>query len=100
MNYKQCRNVFPSYDEFRDIRKNLVRLHCVALIPKEHLILLSKMSEICGDEWPLDLLQWMYLVHDDRGGLMHGYCQIIQDAVFGEIEIGTRKESFENRGDD
>ena len=68
----------------------------VSQMPNDHEIVLRKMAEICGSEWPLDLLQWMYLINEDRNKLIWQYQAIINDAESGEIEIGTREEAFKN----
>ena len=95
MNWKQCRSVFPSYDEFNSYQKVSYRIHAVELIPKDHAVVLAKMSEICGPEWPLPLLQWMYLISDSRSKCISEYAKLIVQADSGEIEIGTREEAFQ-----
>lgn len=95
MNWQQCRNVFPSYDEFNKYSKVSYRIHAIGNIPKDHSIILAKMGEICGPEWPLPLLQWMYLISDSRLKCISEYSNLIEQAGSGEIEIGTREEAFQ-----
>jgi len=88
--------VFPSFEEFNNGKKKNYRDLAVSQIDVKHDIVLRKMAEICGDEWTLDLLHWMYLVHDQRLELILEYRHIIESAVRGEIEIGTREEAFKD----
>lgn len=90
----ECRVVFPSFDMFNMAALIGNRLSMIASIPEEHDIVLRKMAEICAEQWSLSLLQWMYLVHENRNNLMLGYRVIIADVDAGKMEIGTRKEAF------
>lgn len=94
MNYQQSRNVFPTYEKFNYAGLLSYRLHAIAKIPSDHKVVLAKMAEICGDEWPLPLLQWMYLINDNRGKTIKEYQELIRQADAGEIEIGTREEAL------
>jgi hypothetical protein len=96
MNYKQCQFVFPSYDYFCLVARVGHRHRAVDEIPVDHKVVLASLSELCGEEWPLPLLQWMYLVNERRGALIKEYKKLIDEIQAGEIEIGTRKEAFEN----
>ena len=51
-------------------------------------IILAKISELLGDEWPLDCLGWMYCIHDpaQRRKIIKGYKEIIEGINDGTIQ--------------
>ena len=102
MNYKQCRNVFPNIEAFRSPARVAARLFALDknMLP-DHVMVLAKLAELCGDQWPLDVLQWLYLIKPagERQECIDGYKEIISGLEAGEIEIGDLKEAFEEKGD-
>ena len=91
----ECRVVFPLFEMYGYAALIGMRMKMEASIPDDHDIVLRKMAEICGDEWPIDLLRWMYLVNDTRYECIKAYRKIIEDAATGEIEVGTKEEAFD-----
>jgi hypothetical protein len=65
-------------------------------LTNDDLIVLSKLSELCGEEFPLDVLQWLYILMpvECRKECIEEYKKIIAQVEKGEIEIGTLKEAF------
>jgi hypothetical protein len=101
VNYLQCRNVFPTLKDFREVGKVGPRLFAVGQIDKDDAIILAKLAEVVEmvpvDSAPedlsmvvytLDALQWMYIVADpkERKPAIDGYKKIIEQ-INAEVEV-------------
>jgi hypothetical protein len=98
MDHVQCANVFPDIGEFRNVAKIGVRLFAISKnISNDDMIVLSKLAELCGQEFPLDLLQWLFLVmpKECRKDCIEEYKKLIVQVEKGEVAVGTLKEAFE-----
>jgi hypothetical protein len=93
MNFKQCRDVFPTLKDFRAIDKVFPRMQAVNRIDKDDAIILAKLAEMVEmipvdaaaeavslAVYSLDALQWMYIVADpkERARAIEGYKEIIE----------------------
>ena len=86
--YRQCQNVFPNYAEWQKPEKMLARRHFIKHIISDYdSVILAKLSELLGDEWPLDLLGWMYCCHGpvQRRETIKGYKKMIDGINDGTI---------------
>lgn len=98
--YRQCQNVFPNYAEWLKPEKMEARRAFIAKsISKEDAIVLAKLSEFMPDEWPLDLLGWMFCVTDpmQRQEIIKGYKEIIEGFNNGSIKketVGVTHEKY------
>jgi hypothetical protein len=93
MNFKQCRDVFPTLKDFRAIDKVFPRMQAVNRIDNDDAIVLAKLAEIVEtlpvdsaqedlslSVYSLEALQWMYVVADpkERARAIEGYKEIIE----------------------
>jgi hypothetical protein len=86
--HKQCQADFPTIEDWRDPeRMEARRIYIEKLCPHPHRIVLAKLSEYMTDEWPLDVLGWMYCVHPpyQRAEIIKGYKKIIKGINNGTI---------------
>jgi hypothetical protein len=93
VNYLQCRNVFPTIQDFRLPGKVGARVFAVNKIDKDDAVVLAKLAEVAAmvpNDAPLedlsmvvytlDALQWMYLVAStaERKRAIEGYKEILE----------------------
>ena len=88
MNFMQCRDEFPTFKEFQNISKLRYRLLAIeSNITHDHALVMAKLSEMTGSDWPVPVLQWMYLMQDPEKRIetIGGYIGIIRELEIGEL---------------